>query len=335
MGLIKGITDAVIQKAKNEMKEYILKVMEEENNESEETELTEEEQVAEAEEGSNIENSENDDEPEEEIEEEDEEEEEEEILSLIDEEIIRLTFKTRPEVVTIPKEILETLQFLSVEEFAVYLKLFIFCCDQKKNYGYIGNTLRKKSGLNDMEPDIFEKTVERLSKMGLIKVEDVSDNQRTFVLYIPFNEEINTKAETHQKSAKPAHGKDRNRYDNRKSNNRKGKPQQQKQKEDPPRKEEPQKPIDNKLPGIAVAGNEDEDLYKSYRTYVNLEIDKAKMRVGRSNFDKIYMEAVKYIDKNFGFKVLSDSDKFKEYLTSYYISAFDIKTFEEWKKDKP
>ena len=59
------------------------------------------------------------------------------------------------------------------------------------------------------------------------------------------------------------------------------------------------------------------------------------MRVGRSNFDKIYMEAVKYIDKNFGFKVLSDSDKFKEYLTSYYISAFDIKTFEEWKKDKP
>jgi hypothetical protein len=84
------------------------------------------------------------------------------------------------------------------------------------------------------------------------------------------------------------------------------------------------------LPGKADSSMNDDSLKKAYSTFVSLEIDKAKMRVGRSNFDKIYMEAVKYIDKKYGFKVLSDSEKFKEYLNQYYISAFDIKTFDEW-----
>ena len=73
---------------------------------------------------------------------------------------------------------------------------------------------------------------------------------------------------------------------------------------------------------------------KQYNTFVYLEIDKAKMRVGRSSFDKIYMEAVKYIDSTYGFKVLSDTEKFKEHLTNYYMSAFDIPGFEEWQKNK-
>ena len=103
------------------------------------------------------------------------------------------------------------------------------------------------------------------------------------------------------------------------------------------RKEKPVEKQDDQqdhIPGKAVSGMENDELYKSYRTFVSLEIDKAKMRVGRSNFDKIYMEAVKYIDKKYGFKVLSDSEKFKEYLTNYYISAFDIPTFDAWKKTK-
>ncbi len=87
-------------------------------------------------------------------------------------------------------------------------------------------------------------------------------------------------------------------------------------------------------PGAADLTMDDEQLAKSYRTFVSMEIDKAKMRVGRSNFDKIYMEAVKYIDKKYGFKVLSDQERFREYLTQYYISAFDIPSFEEWKKSK-
>ena len=91
---------------------------------------------------------------------------------------------------------------------------------------------------------------------------------------------------------------------------------------------------DEDIPGKPVEGMENDEMYKSYKTFVSLEIDKAKMRVGRANFDKIYMEAVKYIDKKYGFKVLSDSDKFKEYLTNYYISAFDIPTVENWKKSK-
>jgi hypothetical protein len=332
MGLIKGIADAVLQKAKNEMKDYILKVMEEEgteketdealNNEGPEKEETEETSLKE--------------EPDE-IEEEDEEEaDDEEILPLVEENIIRLTFKTRPEEVAVPKDIVEVLQFLSLNEFAVYLKLFIFCCDQKKNYGYLGNTLRKKTGLGEMDPGVFDKTVNRLNGYGLIQVEEVSDNQRTFVLYIPFDEEKNTKVDASEKKPEKKHSPNRdNRNNDRRpqKNFQKNKPE----KNDKPKKEvnHTEKPLTNELPGIAVAGNENEDLYKSYRTYVSLEIDKAKMRVGRSNFDKIYMEAVKYIDKNFGFKVLSDSEKFKEYLTSYYISAFDIKTFEEWKKHKP
>ncbi|HDT11361.1 MAG TPA: hypothetical protein ENN58_01340, partial [bacterium] len=161
MGLIKGITDAVLQKAKNEMKEYILKVMEEESTEKEDqTDIS----ISEIEED----DSQGEDFDVEEAFEEEEDDENEDILSLIEEDIVRLTFKTRPGDVSLPKKIVEILQFLSFYEFAVYLKLFIFCCDQKKNYGYLGNTLRKKTGLIEMESEEFNKIIDRLSKYGLI-----------------------------------------------------------------------------------------------------------------------------------------------------------------------
>jgi hypothetical protein len=344
MGLIKGITDAVIQKAKNEMKEYILKVMEDEKQENDNFEEIDE---LEKDESDTVDDdnelveikSEEEEEEEEEIEEinDDDDEEDEDILPLVEQDIIRLTYKTRPEEVAIPKEILEILQYLSFDEFTVYIKLFIFCCDQKKNYGYLGNTLRKKTGLIDMDQESFDRTIMKLGKLGLIKIENVSDNQRTFVLYIPFNHEINTKVDAgvSRQGQKPHKKQQQQQHQNSRRKNKKSNKDNIKKTDSDQKYEKNEEKQSDQLPGIAVAGNEDEDLYKSYRTYVNLEIDKAKMRVGRSNFDKIYMEAVKYIDKNFGFKVLSDSDKFKEYLTSYYISAFDIKTFEEWKKDKP
>ncbi|HNT28454.1 MAG TPA: hypothetical protein PKH10_09775, partial [bacterium] len=105
----------------------------------------------------------------------------------------------------------------------------------------------------------------------------------------------------------------------------------------PPVKERPapaEEPVEEMIPGRTAIHLDDDGLMKAYRTFVSMEIDKAKMRVGRSNFDKIYMEAVKYIDKKHGFKVLSDQERFREYLTQYYISAFDIPDFEAWKKAK-
>ena len=100
------------------------------------------------------------------------------------------------------------------------------------------------------------------------------------------------------------------------------------------RNEPKQQKKQQSIPGRPTGAMSNDELRKQYITFVSLEIDKAKMRVGRSSFDKIYMEAVKYIDSKYGFKVLSDPDKFKEYLTNYYMSAFDIPEFEEWKQNK-
>ena len=325
MGLIKGIAEAVVQKAKNEMKEYILKVMETEAVEKKDDDQHE---FSEDTPEENLEEDESTSEDTEKVEyDEEENDEESEILPLIEEDIIRLTFKTRPAEISMSRDITDILQFLPLNEFAVYLKLFIFCCDQKKNYGYLGNTLRKKTGLSEISNSDFDKIISNLQDYGFIEVEEVSENQRTFVLFVPFDKEKNSIVGTAGRSTGQS-----KKENNKKSSTKNRSGKSKKEKEEGGKKV--QEPLKNELPGISVESNEDEDLYKSYRTYVSLEIDKAKMRVGRSNFDKIYMEAVKYIDKNFGFKVLSDSDKFKEYLTSYYISAFDIKTFEEWKKEK-
>ena len=328
MGLLKGIATAVLEKTKDEVKEYLQKLMEEEKKKKE-TKETEEKEEVKAEPVDEVE-----EEPVEEIEETEEEEEDdaEEILPIINEEIERLNYKSKPEKITISYELADLAQQLPIEEFSMFIKMVIFSQDQKKNYGYLGNSLKKKLGLADMDIEEFNAITERLEAYGLMHIETVSDNQQTYILYLPFDENLmkRTNAAAAKKKAQENNQK-RSDNRNRKSgnrNNRKSVQQPEKQE----KKEEPRK--EDELPGRMDLDMKDEDLYKSYRTFVNLEIDKAKMRVGRSNFDKIYMEAVKYIDKKYGFKVLSDSDKFKEYLTNYYISAFDIKTFDQWKKDK-
>ncbi len=309
MGLIKAVADAVMEKAKHEVKDYLIKFMEEEKEKEKKTEEIKKEEIPAAVLKESVKA--------EELKEEDDEDEE--ILPLIESEFTKFTYKVKPKDFTIPGELADIIKMLPVEEFACFVKLMIFVFEQKKNFGYIGNTLRRKIGLESFENEKFDKTVENLEKYGVLKVEQVSDNQKTFILYVPFDEETMVKAE-YQKPEKT---------------------QQKKVEKKPVKKgDEEEKPVEKQndqqddIPGKAVFGMENDDLYKSYRTFVSLEIDKAKMRVGRSNFDKIYMEAVKYIDKKYGFKVLSDSEKFKEYLTNYYISAFDIPTFETWKKTK-
>jgi len=309
MGLIRGIAEAVMEKAKHEVKDYLIKFMEEEKEKEKKTEEIKKEEIPAVMQKESVKA--------EELKEDDDEEEE--ILPLIESEFIKFTYKVKPKDFTIPGELADIIKMLPVEEFACFVKLMIFVFEQKKNFGYIGNTLRRKIGLESFENEKFDKTVENLEKYGVLKVEQVSDNQKTFILYVPFDEETMVKAE-YQKPEKT---------------------QQKKVEKKPVKKgDEEEKPVEKQndqqddIPGKAVFGMENDDLYKSYRTFVSLEIDKAKMRVGRSNFDKIYMEAVKYIDKKYGFKVLSDSEKFKEYLTNYYISAFDIPTFESWKKTK-
>lgn len=225
------------------------------------------------------------------------------IVPLINAEFVKFSYKEKIEDVVIPRDLADIIKMLPSAEFACFVKIFCLVQEQRKNYGYLGGSLKRRSGLDSLSSAEFDELTKNLKEYGLLDIEQITDNQRTFTLYIPFDEEIMTKAEIKQ-----------NRQ---------------------PKKENLDKPnlTKDELPGRAVEGMENDEMYKSYRTFVNLEIDKAKMRVGRSNFDKIYMEAVKYIDKKYGFKVLSDSDKFKEYLTNYYISAFDIPAFETWKKE--
>jgi len=317
MGLLKGIATAVLEKTKDEVKEYLQKLMDEEKKKKEQEVIEKEETLELVEEAE-------EEVVEEEIEEE-EAEEVEEVLPIINEDVERLTYKSKPDRIMLSYELADIAQQLPLEEFSLYIKMVIFSQEQKKNYGYLGNSLKKKIGLADMDIECFNTLTSRLEAYGLLEVETVSDNQRTYILYLPFDEDLmkRTLAATKKKS----HNQKQSRPEqkNRKQNNRPPKKQE---------KREERKRGNDDLPGKASLDMHDEDLYKSYRTFVSLEIDKAKMRVGRSNFDKIYMEAVKYIDKKYGFKVLSDSEKFKEYLTNYYISAFDIKVYEEWKKSK-
>ena len=238
-------------------------------------------------------------------------------------EFVRVSYKKNQDGVMIPKDLAELIKMLPLEEYACFVKLYCFALEQRKNYGYWGGTLKRKIGLDQLTTAEFEELGNNLMAYGLLLLEKLTENQKTFVLYVPFDEDtmvkLSTAKQPEKKPEKPA---------------KKQAPKQQpKAKAEPePEEEETQRAED--IPGKPVEGMENDEMYKSYKTFVSLEIDKAKMRVGRANFDKIYMEAVKYIDKKYGFKVLSDSDKFKEYLTNYYISAFDIPTFENWKKSK-
>ena len=317
MGLIRGIADAVIEKAKHEVKDYLIKFMEEEK-EKEKNQAGQEAETPIKKSADKLDASPTEQEVDEHI----PNNEEDEILPLIEPQFIKLTYKTGQTGFQVPSELIDLTMMLPVVEFSCYIKLLMFCHEQRKNFGYLGNTLKKKLGFDDLDSSDFETAMENLEKYGLLSIDQVSENQRTFIVYLPFDEELYSKVESTGKTKK-----------NSSKNNRKKESKDFKS-ENKETEHHDAKNSDDDLPGKMMSGMENEDLYKSYRTFVSLEIDKAKMRVGRSNFDKIYMEAVKYIDKKYGFKVLSDSEKFKEYLTNYYISAFDILTFEQWKKNK-
>ncbi len=329
MGLIRNIRDAV----KKEVKDYVLQLVESEK----ETEKKTEQPVSEKEQ-KNIEV--NVEQPSQEVEETPvvkEEKTEPAKMEKVEEirekpakkeicpiandlEFVRFSYKKNQDVITIPQELSELIKMLPLEEYACYMKLYCFVADQKKNYGYWGGTLKRKIGLDALSTAEFEELGNNLAAYGLMLLEKLTENQKTFVLYVPFDEDNMVKLSTAKQPAK------------QEKPVKKQPPKPAPKKNEPEPEEETQRAED--IPGKPVEGMENDEMYKSYKTFVSLEIDKAKMRVGRANFDKIYMEAVKYIDKKYGFKVLSDSDKFKEYLTNYYISAFDIPTFENWKKSK-
>jgi hypothetical protein len=317
MGLINSIASAIKDKARDEVLDYIKQIMEDEKKKEEGKEKEKEPVTAEKKEKvepqpKQEEKLQKEATPVEEV---SEPREEKWIPPVIDEEIEKITLKKSTSEITIPKDFTRDLQDLDLLEFGLYMKLYVHSISQKKNYGYLGTTLKKKIGLEEISSAEFTLAMERLEKRGVLYIEDISENQKTFVLYMPFDEESMKKVSTQKKKSSTAPKKSAGNQKTKKSGG-KGKKSGQ------------------GLPGQAVEGMDDDALVKSYMTYVSLEIDKAKMRVGRSNFDKIYMEAVKYIDKKYGFQVLSDSEKFKEYLTQYYISAFDISNFDEWKKTK-
>ena len=332
MGLIRNIKDAV----KKEVKDYIFQMVEVEKENEKKPEQPSTENVQknievkaaqpepEAEEKPVVKEEKTEPEKKEEVTEVREKPRKKEIYPISNDlEFVRVSYKKALDPIAIPKELSELIKMLPLEEYACFMKLYCFvAADQKKNYGYWGGSLKRKIGLDYMTTAEFDELGSNLSAYGLLLLEQLTENQKTFVLYVPFDEDtmvkLSTAKQPERKPEKPV-----------KKQAQKPAP---KAKEEP--KAEPETQRDEDIPGKPVEGMENDEMYKSYKTFVSLEIDKAKMRVGRANFDKIYMEAVKYIDKKYGFKVLSDSDKFKEYLTNYYISAFDIPTFENWKKSK-
>lgn len=327
MSLIKNITKAV----KNEVRDYVLKIVEAEKEASKQPEAenvrkpaeTKVEQPApKVEETPVVKEEKVQPVKVEEVEKVVEKPRKKEIYPISNDlEFVRVSYKKNQDVITIPKELAELIKMLPLEEYACFVKLYCFALEQRKNYGYWGGTLKRRIGLDQLSTAEFEELGNNLAAYGLMLLEQLTENQKTFVLYVPFDEDTMVKLSTAKKPEKQSPKKAE-------------KPAPKAAKPKPEPKEEPETQHEEDIPGKMVEGMENDEMYKSYKTFVSLEIDKAKMRVGRANFDKIYMEAVKYIDKKYGFKVLSDSDKFKEYLTNYYISAFDIPTFENWKKSK-
>ena len=340
MGLIKNISKAV----KNEVRDYLLKIVEEKEapaqQEAEKVQKTVEVKVEQPQpevEEKPVEKEmpaaqkEDKAEPEKAVEAEKaaEKPRRKEIYPIANDlEFVRVSYKKNQEGVMIPKDLAELIKMLPLEEYACFVKLYCFALEQRKNYGYWGGTLKRRIGLDYMTAAEFEELGSNLAAYGLLLLEQLTENQKTFVLYVPFDEESMNKLSVAKPAAKQPEKQ------TKKQQPKPAPKQQPKAKAEPEKEPEAETQRDEDIPGKPVEGMEDDEMYKSYKTFVSLEIDKAKMRVGRANFDKIYMEAVKYIDKKYGFKVLSDSDKFKEYLTNYYISAFDIPTFENWKKSK-
>jgi len=333
MGLIKNIKDAV----KKEVKDYIFQMVEVEKDIEKKAgqpvsenvkniEVKAEQPEPKVEEKPVVKEEKAEPEKKEEVEEVREKPRKKEIYPIANNlEFVRVSYKKNQDAIIIPKDLAELIKMLPLEEYACFVKLYCFALEQRKNYGYWGGTLKRRIGLDQLSTAEFEELGNNLAAYGLLLLEQLTENQKTFVLYVPFDEDSMVKLSTAKKPEKEPEKLSAKKAD---------KPAPKAAKPKPEPKEEPETQRAEDIPGKMVEGMENDEMYKSYKTFVSLEIDKAKMRVGRANFDKIYMEAVKYIDKKYGFKVLSDSDKFKEYLTNYYISAFDIPTFENWKKSK-
>ena len=333
MGLIKNISKAV----KNEVRDYLLKIVEVEKEapkpqEPENIQKPAEikvEQPAKVEEIPAVKEEKVQPAQVEEVREVREKPRKKEIYPIANDlEFVRVSYKKNQDGVMIPKDLAELIKMLPLEEYACFVKLYCFALEQRKNYGYWGGTLKRRIGLDNMTTAEFEELGNNLAAYGLLLLEQLTENQKTFVLYVPFDEDTMVKLSTAKKPEKKPE-KPAKKQAPKPQPKAKAEPKEEPEKEP---EEETQRAED--IPGKPVEGMENDEMYKSYKTFVSLEIDKEKMSFGRANFEKIYMEAVKYIDKKYGFKVLSDSDKFKEYLTNYYISAFDIPTFENWKKSK-
>lgn len=295
MGILKEITSVIKDRAKEELLLYMKKLQEESDKKDEKQKIKEppiEETVVEQEQ--KIEKKPETPVP---------EKIKEEFLPKIYKETIHKVNINIPDG-NIPLNInfIDSLQQLTENELAFYLKIYFYSFAQKKNFGYVGKTLRKKLRISDAEHNSFLEKIKKLEQRGLLITDEVSQTQTVYVLYIPYDKKIMGKVvSTTTKKVKTA---PKPSSENKSKNHSPGKPE---------------------------AGMDDDALFKTYKTFLSLEIDRTKMRIGKSNFDKIYIEAVKYIDKKYGFQTLSNNEKMQEYLTQYYISAFDILSFEEWK----
>ncbi len=346
MGIIRDVVRVIGKKAKKEVVEYIEHLVEEKKKrERDEQEQAQEETVftevkeSPDEEEISSENNETkknfqDKKPEEKNENSCETESEEEKLDnipkLITDKIFRIkVFKTTGSI-PLDRKFFSKLAELPADEYTLYTKLYMLVHEKKKNFGYIGRNLRRLIGMEDMESENFDFLCRKLEKRGLMDIYSVSANQKGYTLFVPFDKNLMKK--TGKTSKKNRSG--RKNSGGKKTSEKQNSGKNSKNRKNSSAESNDVRHIGNETGNLKKAEKAGDSFYKSYKTFVSMEIDKAKMRVGRSNFDKIYMEAVKFIDKKYGFSVLSDSEKFKRHLMEYYISAFDIMDFEQWKKQK-
>lgn len=353
MGIISNIALVIGKKAKKEIVEYIEHLVEEKKKrEKEEQKKAQEETVFtdaakspdewetssekhKTEKPSPVEDDKEKEEPEQtkdSCETESEKKQLDNIPKLINDRIFRIkVFKTTGSI-PLDRKFFSKLAELPADEYTLYTKLYMLVHEKKKNFGYIGRNLRRLIGMENMKSEAFDFLCRKLEKRGLMEIYSVSANQKGYTLFVPFDKNFMKKTGVPNK-------KNRSGRKNTGRGKTAGKQNSQKNKKNENRKSSSKesndvKHVGNETGNLKKAEKAGDSFYNSYKTFVNMEIDKAKMRVGRSNFDKIYMEAVKFIDKKYGFSVLSDSEKFKKHLMEYYISAFDIMGFEQWKKQK-
>ena len=203
MGLIKNIKDAV----KKEVKDYIFQMVEveKENEKKPEQPSTEsvqknievkaEQPVPKAEEKPVVKEEKVQPGKVEEVEKVVEKPRKKEIYPISNDlEFVRVSYKKNQDVVTIPKELSELIKMLPLEEYACFVKLYCFALEQRKNYGYWGGTLKRRIGLDNLTTAEFEELGNNLAAYGLLLLEQLTENQKTFVLYVPFDEDTGEKA---------------------------------------------------------------------------------------------------------------------------------------------